>query len=171
VAERSVRRSGPAGRRLPSGLLAMVRNMSAWSRRPWERATAGPVLQDINCECRSESVAFCRRGKNWHKPCRAVCQRPASKTRSSYGLALSPMSRPSAAAIREIYERDGELSAAVELRRRFPGITDNAIARNHARWIAGWASTPEQPLVASTQRESRAVDGGQHRTPGGCGAY
>jgi hypothetical protein len=52
-----------------------------------------------------------------------------------------------AAAIRAAYERDGELSAAVELRRRFPGITDNAIARNHARWIAGWASTPEQPVV------------------------
>ena len=33
-----------------------------------------------------------------------------------------------AAAIREAYERDGELSAAIELRRRFPGITDNAKA-------------------------------------------
>ena len=52
-----------------------------------------------------------------------------------------------AAAIREIYERDGELPAAAELRRRFPGITDNAIAKNHARWIAGWAPTPEQPVV------------------------
>jgi hypothetical protein len=30
-----------------------------------------------------------------------------------------------AAAIRTAYEQDGELSAAVELRRRFPGITDN----------------------------------------------
>ncbi len=35
-----------------------------------------------------------------------------------------------AAAIREIYEREGELSAAIELRRRFPGITDNAKARH-----------------------------------------
>jgi hypothetical protein len=31
-----------------------------------------------------------------------------------------------AAAIRAIFEQRGELSAAVELRRRFPGITDNA---------------------------------------------
>jgi hypothetical protein len=52
-----------------------------------------------------------------------------------------------AAVIREVYERDGELPAAVELRRRFPAITDNAIARDHARWIAGWASTPEQPVA------------------------
>jgi hypothetical protein len=30
-----------------------------------------------------------------------------------------------AAAIRAAYEQDGELSAAIELRRWFPGITDN----------------------------------------------
>jgi hypothetical protein len=33
-----------------------------------------------------------------------------------------------ATAIREVYERAG-LSAAIELRRRFPGISDNAKAR------------------------------------------
>jgi hypothetical protein len=43
-----------------------------------------------------------------------------------------------AAAIREVYVRDGELSAAIELRRRFPGITDNAKAREQARVIASW---------------------------------
>ena len=43
-----------------------------------------------------------------------------------------------AAAIRTAYEQDGELSAAIELRRRFPGITDNAKARQCARSIAGW---------------------------------
>ena len=48
-----------------------------------------------------------------------------------------------ATAIREAYERDGELSAAMELRRRFPGIQDNAKAREQARAIAGW-----QPLLA-----------------------
>jgi hypothetical protein len=42
-----------------------------------------------------------------------------------------------AAAIRKAYERDGELSAAIELRRRFPGITDNTRARECARTIAG----------------------------------
>jgi hypothetical protein len=44
-----------------------------------------------------------------------------------------------AAAIRAVYEQRGELSAAVELCRRFPpGITDNAQARECARTIAGW---------------------------------
>jgi hypothetical protein len=43
-----------------------------------------------------------------------------------------------AAAIRAVYEQRGEFAAAVELRRRFPGITDNAQARECARTIAGW---------------------------------
>jgi hypothetical protein len=43
-----------------------------------------------------------------------------------------------AAASRAVYEQRGEFSAAVEPRRRFPGITDNAQARECARTIAGW---------------------------------
>jgi hypothetical protein len=38
-----------------------------------------------------------------------------------------------AAAIRTGFEQRGELSAAIELRQRFPGITDNAPARECAR--------------------------------------
>ncbi|MGD0109921.1 MAG: hypothetical protein ABSC06_38755 [Rhodopila sp.] len=38
-----------------------------------------------------------------------------------------------AAVIRAAYERDGELSAAIELRRLFPGIADNENARICAR--------------------------------------
>jgi hypothetical protein len=47
-----------------------------------------------------------------------------------------------AATIRAIFEREGELSAAIELRRLFPGITDNAKARECARTIAGWKPLP-----------------------------
>jgi hypothetical protein len=47
-----------------------------------------------------------------------------------------------AAAIRAAFERDGELSAAIELRRLFPGITDGAKARECARTIAGWTRYP-----------------------------
>jgi len=45
-----------------------------------------------------------------------------------------------AAAIRAVYHRDGELSAAAELRRRFPGVADNAKAREWVRTTSG--STP-----------------------------
>ena len=47
------------------------------------------------------------------------------------------VSEEEAAAIRAVYEQRGELSAAVELRRRFPGILDNVQARECARIIAG----------------------------------
>jgi hypothetical protein len=50
-----------------------------------------------------------------------------------------------AAAIRAVFEQRGEFAAAVELRRRFPGITDNAQARECARTIAGWKSLPLRP--------------------------
>jgi hypothetical protein len=47
-----------------------------------------------------------------------------------------------AAAIRAVLDQAGELSAAIEVRRLFPGITDNAKARTHARAIAGWKPWP-----------------------------
>jgi hypothetical protein len=53
-----------------------------------------------------------------------------------------------AAAIRAVYEQRGELSAVVELRRLFPGITENVQARECARTIAGWKPLP----VASRDR-------------------
>ena len=47
-----------------------------------------------------------------------------------------------AAAIRAVYEQSGELSAAVELRRLSPLVTDTAQARACARTIAGWKPLP-----------------------------
>ena len=52
--------------------------------------------------------------------------------------AMFVVTEAEAAAIRAVYEQRGEFSAAIELRRRFPGITDNAQARECARTIAGW---------------------------------
>ena len=59
-----------------------------------------------------------------------------------------------AAAIREAYETGGELSAAVELRRRFPGITDNATAREQARRIAAWPPLLDRPQPRRRVRKS-----------------
>jgi hypothetical protein len=60
------------------------------------------------------------------------------------------VSEADAAVIRAAYERDGELSAAIELRRLFPGIVDNENARICARTIAGWT-----PLPAPTRSVTR----------------
>ena len=50
-----------------------------------------------------------------------------------------------ATAIRDVFDQEGELSAAIELRRRFPGVTDNTKARAWARTIAGWKPLPASP--------------------------
>jgi hypothetical protein len=65
------------------------------------------------------------------------------------------VSESDAAAIRAVYEQEGELSAAIELRRRFPGIIDNARARDCARAIAGWAPRPELPAKVVRPRSRR----------------
>jgi hypothetical protein len=61
-----------------------------------------------------------------------------------------------AAAIRAVYEQRGEFSAAVELRRLFPAITDIAQARACARTIAGWKplSVPLRPVKRRDLRRS-----------------
>ena len=51
-----------------------------------------------------------------------------------------------AAAIRAAFEQRGEFAAAVELRRLFPGVIDNARARECARAIAGWKPVPLLPV-------------------------
>ncbi len=61
-----------------------------------------------------------------------------------------------AAAIRVAYEQGGGLSAAIELRRLFPGITDNARARECARTIAGWTPLPAPVPEARRVRKKRS---------------
>jgi hypothetical protein len=48
------------------------------------------------------------------------------------------VSEADAAAIRAAFDADGEFSAAIGLRRRFPAVTDNAHAAECARAIATW---------------------------------
>jgi hypothetical protein len=68
------------------------------------------------------------------------------------------------AAIRAVYEQRGELSAAIELRRLFPGITDTAQARTEAGrrsqilrvLLASLTFVPQRgPAVAPAGRSSR----------------
>ena len=57
-----------------------------------------------------------------------------------------------AAAIRAVYEQRGEFSAAIELRRLFPAITDTAQARACARTIAGWKPLPVPPCPVPREK-------------------
>jgi hypothetical protein len=60
-----------------------------------------------------------------------------------------------AAAIRAIFDEEGELSAAIELRRRFPGIIDNTKARACARSIAGWMPLPLRAATVTRLRSRK----------------
>jgi hypothetical protein len=64
------------------------------------------------------------------------------------------VSEAEAAAIRQAYEEGGEFAAAVELRRHFPGIQDNANARLCARTIASWSTLP--PVVRRRWKKRRS---------------
>ena len=61
--------------------------------------------------------------------------------------AMFVVTEADAAAIRAVYQQRGEFAAAIELRQRFPGITDNAQAHACARTIAGWKPLPLRPVT------------------------
>jgi len=56
------------------------------------------------------------------------------------------VSESETAMIQAAFDQGGELSAVLELRRLFPGITDNDHARRCAMAIAGWAPSPPAPI-------------------------
>ncbi len=73
--------------------------------------------------------------------------------------AMFIVSEEAATAIRTAYEQEGEMSAAIEVRRLFPGITDNAAARECARTIASWTPLPLETLLEDAARARRlAID-------------
>jgi hypothetical protein len=79
------------------------------------------------------------------------------------------VSEAEAAAIRAVFDQHGELSAAIELRRLFPGITDIAQARECARTIAGWKPLPVAPrLVRCTKAGAGSPEPGSTARTGQC---
>jgi hypothetical protein len=83
-----------------------------------------------------------------------------SAQRHPHAPGMFVVTEAEAAAIRAVYERHGEFSAAIELRRLFPGVTDNAQARECARTIAGWTPLPLRPVMPKPPRLPRTA-----RTP------
>jgi hypothetical protein len=68
------------------------------------------------------------------------------------------VSEAEAAAIRAAFEQQGELAAAIELRRLFPGITETAQARECARTIAGWKPLPMVPRPVRRMHQRRGQE-------------
>ena len=74
-----------------------------------------------------------------------------------------------ASAIRAVYERDGELSAAIELRRRFPGIADNekskAVRAVHRGLAAAAQADFDRDEASSTAKIVRTTQCVRSRVP------
>ncbi len=69
--------------------------------------------------------------------------------RSARSIAANEAANPAAP-----MSKEGDLSAAIEVRRLFPGITDHAEALSCARTIAGWKPLPApacQPVTPSEE--------------------
>ena len=62
-----------------------------------------------------------------------------------HASAMFVVTEADATAIRTAFHEEGELSAIIELRQRFPGIADHAKARACVRTIAGWQQLPPAP--------------------------
>jgi hypothetical protein len=69
----------------------------------------------------------------------------ASRDAHRHGFGMFVITEADAAAIRAVFNQEGEVSAAIELRRRFPGVADNAKARACVRSIVRWTPLPTQP--------------------------
>jgi hypothetical protein len=81
------------------------------------------------------------------------------------------VTKDQAAAIRAAFEHGGEFSAAVEVRRLFPAIIDNAEARAHARIIAGWAPPAPGAAAPGDAAASRKSGAGQWRPDRNSGQF
>ena len=75
----------------------------------------------------------------------------------AYIHAMFMVDEATAEAIRKAYEDQGELAAVVELRRHFPGITDNENARLCVQSIASWSPRPPLPQPAKRKRRTRSI--------------
>ena len=70
-----------------------------------------------------------------------------------HALAMFAITEADIEAICAEFDRSGELAAAVELRRRFPGLSDNAGARECARMIARWRPAPDGETAPEPSRD------------------
>ena len=66
------------------------------------------------------------------------------------------VSETEATVICDAFQQRGELSAVAELRRLFPGVTDNRLARECAHTIAGWKPLRPVKRGAAAARSLRS---------------
>ena len=76
----------------------------------------------------------------------------AAGGRAAHSEVMFSVTEAQAATIRATFEKDGELSAAIEVRRLFPGVTNNQQARSCACTIAGWTARAAVPPRSNSEK-------------------
>jgi len=117
----------------PAGLL--IRSLSA---------TAGDAPKPCQLQTSRTGLAPNRPKVVLSRPTLVTQSLLAPKSSHSHALAMFVVTEAQAAAIRIIFRQRGEFSAAVELRRLFPGIASTEQAREYARTIASWEPLPRR---------------------------
>ncbi len=85
--------------------------------------------------------------------------RLAPATAHAHPPVMFSVTEAGATAIRDAFRQRGELSAVIELRRLFPGVTDNRQARECVRIIAGWGlSEPDRSRPSGPHRRDKGVN-------------
>jgi hypothetical protein len=93
---------------------------------PTRPATVDFTLDNLlHQECRPAIAP----GSNFNPRNEGSASALASRDVHRHVFGMFVITEADAAAIRAVFNQEGELSAAIELRRRFPGVTDNAKAR------------------------------------------
>jgi hypothetical protein len=131
--------------------------LSRWSPGPL------PEVSRSHPHCRAMHIASAR----VRSLCSLLQNVPAGRPRrggcvcrgTAYLPSMFTVSDAEAAAIRTAFEEKGELSAALELRRLFPGVSDNVKARAFARTIAGWTPRPAPACTVTRLHPGHTLPG------------
>jgi hypothetical protein len=100
-------------------------------------------------------VGTLARATRQQAPSAIICTSLVRPRPRSHPAGMFVVSEAEATAIRAAFDQGGELSAAVELRRLFPGVTDTAQARECSRTIAAWKPLPVRPRPVRLPGEGR----------------
>jgi len=139
--------------RIRNGLGVQRLSQKPLDHRGIERRGIGGRLRLVVCH---GGLRASRNTTPTHDLLTGSCQHLAGRTARAHAPGMFVVTEDEAAAIRAVFEQHGEFAAAVELRRLFPGVTDNDKARECARTIAGWQPLPP---VKRMPKPSRATWG------------
>jgi hypothetical protein len=154
----SARMSSPFGLLFPPPKATIRREFGRHAARGATVAQSRRPVQPSNAH-----IGFARRELCGCATCLSLARRLQSVHRLAgpgpphHPAGMFVVTEAEATAIRAAFDRGGELSAAAELRRLFPGVADMAEARDCARTIAAWEPLPVTPAGQAARQAAVAA--------------